>query len=237
MLTNIFAGRGAGEVLFQNRREAGQQLAVRLASRRDNPSVLVLGIPRGGVVVAAEVARALHAPLDVWLTRKLGAPGEPELAIGAVTSDGTVVLDERLIRELNVPVRFIEQAREREMAEIGRRMELFRQGRQPPEIARRDVILCDDGVATGATTLAALRALRKYNPARLILAVPVAPSILVQALVKECDELVVLATPDPFLAVGRFYLEFDQTTDEQVLVELNESARRRLDQTGGPPSS
>jgi predicted phosphoribosyltransferase len=217
-----------GQALFHDRREAGQRLAARLAPWRDYPSVIVLGIPRGGVIVAAEVARALHSPLDIWLTRKLGAPGEPELAIGAIASDGTMVLDEQLIRSLKVPGKFIEQVRDRELGEIRRRMELFRQGRPSPDLQNRVLILCDDGVATGATTITALRALKKSSPARLILAVPVAPASIVPALERECDELVILATPDPFLAVGRFYAEFDQTTDEQVIAGLNESTRRAV---------
>lgn len=214
------------QALFQDRRDAGRRLAARLDSWRDHPSVIVLGIPRGGVIVAAEVARTLRSPLDIWLTRKLGAPGEPELAIGAIASDGTMVLDEQLLRSLKVPGKFIEQTRERELGEIRRRMELFRQGRPSPDLSNRVLILCDDGVATGATTIAALRALKKSSPARLILAVPVAPASVAPALEHECDELVILATPDPFLAVGRFYVEFDQITDEQVIAVLNEPTRR-----------
>lgn len=209
-------------MLFLNRRDAGQQLAGRLALWRADPNVIVLGIPRGGIITAAEVARALNAPLDVWITRKIGAPEEPELAIGAIASDGTLVLDEVAIRELRVSQKFIERERERELREIARRAELYRQGRPPLVIANRVVILCDDGVATGATTLVALRALRKQKPARLILAVPVGPSVVLYSLARECDEIVVLATPEPFLAVGRFYEEFEQTTDEQVTAALRE---------------
>ncbi len=210
-------------MIFENRREAGQKLAAQLWRWRDKPEVLVLGIPRGGVIVAGEVARALNAPLDVWITRKLGAPEEPELAIGAVASDGTLVRDEETIQALRVSEKSIEREQARALREIARRAELYRQGRPPLQIAERIVILCDDGVATGATTLVALRALRKNNPARLILAVPVGPRFVINSLAPECDEVVVLDTPEPFLAVGRFYEEFEQTTDEQVVAELQAS--------------
>ncbi len=207
---------------FKDRREAGRLLALRLldwADRRDI-DVVVLGIPRGGVIVAAEIAARLHAPLDVFLTHKLGAPGNPELAIGAIAGDGTLLLDERLVRDLGIPRSYIEREREAQLRSMQARAERYRQGRAPLDVQGRCVILCDDGIATGATALAALESLRKRQPARVILAVPVGPAPSIEALARACDEVVALATPEPFYAVGRFYLRFEQVTDEQVISAL-----------------
>jgi predicted phosphoribosyltransferase len=207
---------------FKDRREAGRLLAMRLldwADRRD-VEVVVLGIPRGGVIVAAEIADRLHAPLDVFLTHKLGAPGNPELAIGAVAGDGTMFLDEYLVRELAIPRQYIERERDTQLRSMQARAERYRQGRAPLDPQGRCVILCDDGIATGATALAALESLRKRQPARVILAVPVGPTQSMETLARACDEAVVLATPEPFYAVGRFYLSFEQVTDDQVIAAL-----------------
>lgn len=207
---------------FKDRREAGRLLAMRLldwADRRD-VEVIVLGIPRGGVIVAAEIAARLHAPLDVFLTHKLGAPGNPELAIGAVASDGTMLLDEHLVRELAIPRQYIERERDARLRDMQARAERYRQGRPPVDAQGRCVILCDDGIATGATALAALESLRKRQPARVILAVPIGPTQSMDTLARACDEVVVLATPEPFYAVGRFYLSFEQVTDDQVIAAL-----------------
>jgi predicted phosphoribosyltransferase len=206
-------------MLFKDRRDAGQQLAARLAFLKDQPSVIVLGIPRGGVVVAAEIARALHAPLDVFLAHKLGAPFNPELAIGALTSTGEVLLDELLVAELRLSPREIAREVERQRKEIGRRLDVFRKDRAPLDLKDRTVVIVDDGIATGSTMLAALRALRQQKPARLILAIPVGPPETIQRLACECDQVIVLDTPEPFWAVGRFYMQFGQTSDEEV-VEL-----------------
>lgn len=207
---------------FKDRREAGRLLAMRLldwADRRDI-EVVVLGIPCGGVIVAAEIADRLHAPLDVCLTHKLGAPGNPELAMGAVAADGTMFLDEYLVRELAIPSQYIERERDTQLRSMQTRAERYRQGRAPLDAQGRCVILCDDGIATGATALAALQSLRKRQPARVILAVPVGPTQSMETLARACDEVVVLATPEPFYAVGRFYLSFEQVTDEQVIAAL-----------------
>jgi len=204
-------------MLFKDRRDAGQQLAARLAFLKDQPSVIVLGIPRGGVVVAAEIARALHAPLDVFLAHKLGAPFNPELAIGALTSTGEVLLDELLVAELRLSPREIAREVERQRKEIGRRLDVFRKDRAPLDLKDRTVVIVDDGIATGSTMLAALRALRQQKPARLILAIPVGPPETIQRLAGECDQVVVLDTPEPFWAVGRFYMQFGQTSDEEVI--------------------
>jgi len=184
----------------------------------------VLGIPRGGVVVAYEVAKALGAPLDIFITRKIGAPDNPEFALGAVASDGTVVLDRLIVDQLDIPADYVLDEIKRQREEIERRMQMFRGERPPPELKGKVVVLVDDGVATGATVLASLRALRQREPAELILAIPVGPPETVARLAEEADRVIALETPEPFWAVGRFYIRFDQTTDEEVIELLNPSA-------------
>ncbi len=218
-------------MLFRDRRDAGQLLAARLSALKDDPNVIVLGIPRGGLVVAAEIARALNAPLDIFIARKIGAPFNPELAIGAVTSNGDVLLDEDLIDQLRLRYDEITRQVESQRGEIARRLERFRKNRPPLDVAGKTVVLVDDGVATGSTVLVALRALRKQSPARLILAIPVGPAETVARLTRECDEAIVLDTPEPFWAVGRFYFRFEQTTDDEVMALLDNAARRTA-----PPS-
>jgi putative phosphoribosyl transferase len=210
---------------FLDRRDAGQHLAAKLTHLHGREGVLVLGIPRGGIVVAAEIARALEAPLDVFITRKIGAPFNEELALGAVASDGTVFLDQQLIHQLHIPQKVVERERDKQLHEITRRTEMYRSGLTPLVLENKIVILTDDGIATGATTLAALRAVKKQNPARLILAVPVAPRQVVHQLQAECDELVLLDTPEPFVAVGYFYENFWQITDSQVVEILNRARK------------
>jgi len=212
-------------MIFRDRYDAGRQLAEQLGFLKDQPNVIVLGIPRGGVVVAAEVARALNAPLDVFLAHKLGAPFNPELAIGAVTSSGEIVLDDLLVHELGITREEIEQEAEHQHREIERRMRVYRPNRPPLDVQNKTVVLIDDGVATGSTVLASLRALRRQHPAKLILAIPVGPADTVHRLARECDQVIVLATPEPFWAVGRFYFQFGQTSDEEV-IELLGLARQ-----------
>lgn len=201
---------------FRDRREAGQLLAERLNFLKGKEDVVVLGIPRGGVVVAHEVAQAIGAPLDVYITRKIGAPYNPELAIGAVASDGGVVLDRDLIHQLSVPQDYIEKETERQRREIERRAREYRDDRPPLDLAGKTVVVIDDGVATGATTMATLRALREQEPKELILAVPVGPPDTVRELGKEADQVICLSTPHLFWAVGAFYAVFDQTSDAEV---------------------
>ncbi len=217
-------------MLFNDRTDAGKQLAARLHFLQGQPNVIVLGIPRGGVVVAAEIARALNAPLDIFLAHKLGAPFNPELAIGAITSTGEVVLEETFIVELRLSHQDIEREIEHQRQEMVRRLEVFRKNRPPLDVQNKIVVIVDDGVATGSTMLAALRALRQAQPARLILAIPVGPPDTIQRLGQECDQVVVLATPEPFWAVGRFYTHFGQTSDEEVIALLagQASTRRHL---------
>jgi putative phosphoribosyl transferase len=211
-------------MLFKDRTDAGKQLAARLHFLQGQPNVVVLGIPRGGVVVAAEIARALAAPLDVFIAHKLGAPFNPELAIGAITSTGEVLLDETLVVELRLSNKEIEREIEYQRQEIARRLEVYRKHRPPLDLQNKTVVIVDDGVATGSTMLAALRALRQSRPARVILAIPVGPPETIQRLGQECDQVVVLATPEPFWAVGRFYTHFGQTSDEEVIELLAELA-------------
>lgn len=217
-------------MLFRDRRDAGRQLAERLAFLKDEKNVIVLGIPRGGVVVAAEVARALNAPLDIFIAHKLGAPFNPELAIGALTSNGEVLLDENLVDQLYLSEKDIAREVEHQRKEIARRDARFRNAsrREPLGVKNKTVVLIDDGVATGSTVLASLRALRKQQPARLILAIPVGPSDTVALLARECDQVVVLATPEPFWAVGRFYTHFDQTEDAEVMELLEKASKESM---------
>ena len=223
-------------MLFRDRSEAGRLLAARLGHLKDSGSLLVLGLPRGGIVVAYEVAVALDAPLDVYIARKIGAPYNPELAIGAVASDGTVVLDHKLISRLGVPQAYLEAETERQKREIERRLAAYRGNLEEPEVAGKVVVLVDDGVATGATVKAALRALRQRQPARLILAVPVGPAEIVRQLADEVDQLVCLYAPEVFWAVGAFYADFDQTEDDQVVRLLEErAAQLARPRSGGAP--
>jgi predicted phosphoribosyltransferase len=198
---------------------------VRLAKyRQERP--LVLGIPRGGVPVAAEVARALGAELDVIVARKLGAPFQPEFAIGAVTANGGMYIDSELVRRIGVSQSYLYRVCQDESAEARRREELFRGGAPPPEVAGRTVILVDDGLATGATMRAAARSVRAGRPAKLVIAVPVGAAETCYALEEEADEVVCLAKPYPFVAVGLHYANFAQTSDTEVVRLLAEQRDR-----------
>jgi putative phosphoribosyl transferase len=201
--------------MFRDREESGARLASELVERITDPAT-VLAIPRGGIVVAAPVARALDAPLDVVIPRKLGAPGNPELAIGAV-APGVTVLHERAVRRLRVPPEYVEREAARQQDEIVRREAAYRGGRAPAPIEGRTVAVVDDGVATGATAVAALRWARAAGSARVIFAAPVGPPAARARLQAECDEVVLLLEPETFFAVGEWYRHFDQVTDEQVI--------------------
>jgi putative phosphoribosyl transferase len=207
---------------FQDRHEAGQLLAKELAWLRGQENLIVLGIPRGGVVVAYEAAKELNAPLDVYITRKIGAPYNPELAIGAVASDGTLVLDRALAARVGAADDYVEEETQRQRQEIERRMAAYRGSRPAPQLEGRTVVVVDDGVATGATVLASLRAIRQRNPEQLVLAVPVGPADTLLKLSQEADRVVCLYTPEVFWAVGAFYAVFDQTSDAEVIRLLEE---------------
>lgn len=208
--------------MFGNREQAGRLLADRLA-RDSFPSGLVLGVPRGGVAVAAPVAERLGLPLDIIIPRKVGAPHNPEVAVGAVTEDGTAIWDRMLLDRLGLRETDLEPLAAREVAEIKRRSAVYRGGRPRPDLAGRTVLLVDDGVATGSTMLAALRSVRRGRPRTVVLAVPVAPSGTLARLAAEVDRVVCLQTPAHFYAVGQFYRDFGQTTDEEVIRLLQRS--------------
>ena len=201
---------------FRNRTDAGRRLAEKLAAYANRPDVLVLALPRGGVPVGCEVARALGAPLDVFLVRKLGVPGYEELAMGAVATGGVRVLNDEIVRRLGISEHEIDAAVARELQELARRERLFRGDRPPPDVAGRTVILVDDGLATGATMRAAIRALRQQQPAHIVVAVPTASPDTCEALKAEADDVICAMTPEPFFAVGHWYEDFTQTTDDEV---------------------
>ena len=202
---------------FLNRSDAGRQLAHKLGAFAHRSDVVVLALPRGGVPVAAEVARELNAPLDVFLVRKLGVPGYSELAMGAIASGDVRVLSDDLIDQLGIPRSAVEQVAMREQLELDRRDQLYRGGRQLPELRDKTVILVDDGLATGATMEAAILALRQYQPARVIVAAPVGAVETCRRLKELADDVICAMTPEPFQAVGLWYERFDQTSDEEVI--------------------
>ncbi len=211
--------------MFKDRRDAGRRLAGPLL-RYENERPIVVALPRGGVPVGYEVARALGAPLDIMVVRKLGAPGQPELGIGAVV-DGDhpeSVFNQEVVRLLDVSADYMRREIECQLDEIRRRQQAYRGGRPPLSVSGRTAVVVDDGLATGGSMRAAVRGIRRAGPRRLILAVPVAPPETVAALAGEVDDIVCLSTPSPFGAVGYFYDEFEQTDDAEV-IELLESAR------------
>jgi len=223
-----------GSDRFRDRAEAGRLLAERLGGLGGG-DVVVLGLPRGGVPVAREVARALGAPLDVFLVRKLGLPGQPELAMGAIASGGTRVLNEELVDELRLPPEVVDAVAERERAELERRERAYRGDRPPLPLAGRTVLLVDDGLATGSSMRAAIAAVRARRPRRVVVAVPVAPRHTLDELRPLVDELVCLAAPEPFHAVGLWYADFAEVSDEEVRRALRTAAVRavRLAVDGG----
>ncbi len=201
---------------YHDRYDAGRTLARLLMDHAGARDVLVLALPRGGVPVGYEVARALHAPLDIFLVRKLGVPGHEELAMGAIASGGVRVLNPRVVDQLRIPQSAIDRVAEREQAELERRERAYRGDRPPPRVEGCDVILVDDGLATGSTMRAAAAALKAMRPRRLVVAVPVAAAETCDELRAEVDEVVCALTPEPFYAVGLWYEDFSQTTDEEV---------------------
>jgi predicted phosphoribosyltransferase len=201
---------------FKNRNEAGQQLAEKLAPYADEPDVIVLALPRGGVPVGYEVARALGVPLDVFLVRKLGVPGYEEFAMGAIASGGVRVMNERVIRLLHIPEYTIEAITTSEQRELERREHLYRGDRAPPDVRDRTVIIVDDGLATGATMHAAVKALRRQQPARIVVAIPTASPDICLQFQPVAEDVVCLIMPEPFHAVGVWYRDFNQISDGDV---------------------
>jgi putative phosphoribosyl transferase len=209
-------------MLFKNRVEAGRALASALEKFKGAKKTVVLGLPRGGVVVASIVAETLKLPLDVIVPRKIGAPDNPELAIGGVAGDG-VVLDQGIISALNVSEDYIRNAIAREKKEAERRLSLFRKGKPMPDWSGWTTLVVDDGIATGATMRASIAALKKIHAAKIIVAVPVGPPDTIIDLKKEVDEVICLYSPSSFMAVGQFYDEFPQTSDEEVVEILGKT--------------
>lgn len=213
---------------FEDRRAAGRALAALLQPYEKRHDVLVLGLPRGGVPVAFEVARALGAPLDLFLVRKLGTPGHRELAMGAIASGGVRVLNDEVVRWYGITAAQIEAVAGDEQRELERREAAYREGRDPVPIAGRAVILIDDGLATGSTMRAAVQAVRLRQPARVVVAVPVGAPQTCEELSAIADEVVCARTPEPFAAVGQWYIDFDQTTDDEVRQLLRAHAQTVL---------
>lgn len=214
-------------ILFEDRREAGKKLAAEL-EKFTKEKVMVLAIPRGGVVVGYEIAKKLHAPLDVIVPRKLRAPNQPELAIGAITEDGNMILNEQIVNSLNVTNDYIEIESRRQQLEIQRRLQAYKEEQKIPDLTGFQVIVVDDGIATGATMKAALSSVRKRGAKSVILAIPVAPSKSLKILEKAADEIICLFSPNFFFAIGQFYRNFEQTSDKKVkellkknMLELN----------------
>lgn len=210
---------------FQDRSDAGRRLAAELASFANLPGVRVLALPRGGVPVAFEIAQALRAPLDVWVVRKLGVPGIPELALGAIAPGGIQLISPDIARRLGIPPEQIEAIAARERFELDRREQAYRGNRPPVRVRGETVILVDDGLATGATMRAALASLRVLEPARILVAVPVAAASLAAQIAGEIDQLVCLWTPIDLDSVGQWYEDFSQTSDAEVCELLNLAAQ------------
>ena len=215
--------------LFRDRVEAGRFLARKLGEYANRPDVVVLGLPRGGVPVAYEVAQALKVPLDIFVVRKLGVPGYEEYAMGAIASGGIRVLNEQLIRSLNMPVDLVDEVTAIEFTELERRERLYRGARAPMDITGQTVIIVDDGLATGSTMRAAVNALRKRNPKKIVVAVPVGARETCDSFRNEVDTVAVCAvTPEPFRAVGIWYLNFSQTTDAEVQQLLRKAEQTKV---------
>ena len=213
-------------MLFKDRRQAGKALAEKLTRYAGKPDVLALALPRGGVPVAFEVARALHAPLDVFLVRKLGLPGHEELAMGAIASGGVRVLND-IVETMHIPEEVVEAVTAKELKELKRRERMYRDDRPAPDVGGRTVILVDDGLATGSTMRAAVAALRQKRPAHIVVAVPVGAAETCAEFQDEADEVVCACTPEPFYAVGLWYEDFSQTTDGEVHDLLEQAAREQ----------
>ena len=226
-------GRQEGEaVTFQNREEAGRRLVERLTRYREHPETLILALPRGGVAVGYQLSLGLHLPLDVFIVRKIGAPDNPEYALGAVGETGVVYLNPEAMAAFRLSRGDIDTLVQVQQEEIARRQALYRQDRRLPALTDRTVILVDDGIATGSTFFASVQSIRSLNPRRLIGAIPVGPAETILEVRAQVDEVVVLATPAPFWAVGNHYVDFAQVSDRDVVEYLNlaeEAMRERAE--------
>lgn len=214
--------RGLGEnSVFQDRTQAGEQLA-ELLIQESVEADIVLGIPRGALPVARPVADAFEVPLDIVVGSKIGAPSNPELAIGAVASDGSTWLNDDLIEQLEIPEAYIEEEREQEAENARQKAERYRGDREPPELSSKRIVVVDDGIATGATARACLRQLRQSDAARVVLAVPVGPPDTIESLTSDADEVIAVESPPHFTAVGQFYERFEQVPDQEAMAYLRE---------------
>ena len=208
-------------MIFRNRLEAGQRLAKALKAYANKTNTLILALPRGGVPVAFEVAKALHLPLDLFLVRKLGVPGYEELAMGAIAMGDIEVLNTEVIEELKISRDVIDQVKVEQQAVLTERNKRYRGNRPPPTLSEKTIILIDDGIATGATMRAAITAIKKLGAEKIIVGVPVAPADTAETLRRDVDDIVCLETPEPFHAIGNWYFDFPQTSDEEVKALLN----------------
>ena len=214
--------------LFNDRRDAGTKLAQKLSAYANRSDVVVLALPRGGVPVAYEVALALNAPLDIFTVRKLGLPGHEELAMGAIATGGARVINQDVVRSFNIPQGVVEAVAKQELTELERRERVFRGDRMMREIHDKTAILIDDGLATGASMQAAIMGLRAKHPARIVVAVPTAPSETCEAFKKLVDEMICATSPEPFYGVGQWYEDFSQVTDEEVQTLLEQASQQVL---------
>jgi putative phosphoribosyl transferase len=222
---------------YQDRHDAGKELAQLLGAYAHHPGMLVLALPRGGVPVGYEVAEALGVPLDVFVVRKLGVPGHEELAMGAIATGDVTVLNEDVLRNLQIPPRIIEAVLAAERQELENRERLYRDDRPPPDVRGRTVILVDDGLATGSTMRAAIEALKPQGPARIVVAVPVAARQTCDQLRAEVDDVICALTPEAFYAVGLWYEDFTPTTDQEVRDLLEANRQRHPELQAGPPAN
>lgn len=213
---------------FHNRTEAGQLLAAQLVDYTHETNGIVLALPRGGVPVAFEIAQRLGWPLDVCLVRKLGVPGQEELAMGAIGSDGSIVLNQEVLRSLHISQTVLRQVTERETQELNRRLRVYRGDRLPIQIADRTIILVDDGIATGSTVRAAIGVLKRQHPAGIIVATPIAPAIVCEALRQHVKAVVCLSMPEPLQSIGLWYDDFSQTSDAEVCRLLDQAAQQAV---------
>jgi putative phosphoribosyl transferase len=223
--------------MFRNREEAGRILADELSRYRNDPTALILALPRGGVAVGYQLSLALHVPLDVFITRKIGAPGNPEYAIGAVTESGSHYLNQEAVSSFGLSQHELNRLIQVQEKEIARRRNLYRQGRSLPQLTGRTVLLVDDGIATGSTFLASALAIRGLQPHRLVGVIPVGPPSTIREVRAYVDELLVLMTPDPFETVGHFFMDFTQVEDRDVIQYLNLAEEAMLEHQPSSPAS